>query len=219
MSDIERDLIEKYLEKSIDKLEDIKNFSSEEKYDVILKLLEDNIELNKLALKDSLTNLYNRRVFKNVFRDNISRANRGTPFTLLYMDLDNFKKVNDTYGHQKEDQVLKEIGISLNEITRNYDKAFRIGGDEFAVQLEDTFDITGELAERIYDQIKDEGLKKINVKGSEVDISIGSVCYRGKSSLDITEVSENILSLAEKLMYSAKKNDIKILITEYHDKL
>ena len=95
--------------------------------------------LRSLAYRDSLTDLYNHRYFYEQLSHEVERANRyGRPVSVILLDLNNFKAVNDTYGHLMGDQLLSLIGRIINSQVRGADIAARYGGDEFAVILPDT---------------------------------------------------------------------------------
>jgi len=97
-------------------------------------------DLERIAYFDSLTGLANRRAALMRFRDELSRAGRqGRPFAMLLLDLDHFKQVNDTYGHQAGDAVLEHVAAILNRVKRAEDALGRIGGEEFLVLLTDCF--------------------------------------------------------------------------------
>ena len=93
-------------------------------------------EFHRLAVVDPLTGLYNRRVAEERLASEASRSRRyGHPLTVVSLDLDKFKQINDTYGHLAGDQVLKEFAARLNSSIRLSDLASRMGGDEFLVVL------------------------------------------------------------------------------------
>lgn len=99
------------------------------------QLVELNGELQELATRDELTGLFNRRVFRRSLDASIDRAAlfKTRSFSLLLFDIDHFKKVNDTYGHQVGDEVLKELARKLEQSIDSPDIVARIGGEEFAV--------------------------------------------------------------------------------------
>jgi len=92
--------------------------------------------LRNLAMIDPLTGLYNRRFAEQRLAAEVARSERrGHPLTVLTLDLNNFKEINDTYGHPAGDQVLQEFASRLNNVIRGSDLAVRLGGDEFLVVL------------------------------------------------------------------------------------
>lgn len=114
--------------------------------ELLARLREREKELERLATTDELTGLHNRRVLYDRMAAEIDRHLRyGHPIALLVLDLDNFKSVNDTYGHQVGDQTLAGVGQVLRSRTRATDVAARYGGEEFAVLMPDT-DLDGATA-------------------------------------------------------------------------
>jgi diguanylate cyclase (GGDEF)-like protein len=92
--------------------------------------------LRNLAMIDPLTGLYNRRFAEQRLAAEVARSERrGHPLTVLTLDLNNFKEINDTFGHPAGDQVLQEFASRLNKVIRGSDLAVRLGGDEFLVVL------------------------------------------------------------------------------------
>lgn len=116
-------------------------------------------QIRALAEKDSLTGLWNRRKFFEFLENEINRSQRyGNTFALLMIDVDHFKKFNDTFGHLQGDVVLAKVGQIIQKIIRENDFAARLGGEEFAViALESNAQGTWELAERIRSYIEKEG--------------------------------------------------------------
>lgn len=95
--------------------------------------------LHHQAISDMLTDLYDRRYFDQALRRETERCHRyGTPVAVLLLDLDNFKDVNDRFGHQAGDEVLRQMGSLIRAHVRGADIPCRVGGDEFAVILTDT---------------------------------------------------------------------------------
>jgi len=112
-------------------------------------LLHHRVRL--LARKDPLTGLGNRMALETALATEVARAQRfGHTFTMLVVDIDHFKKINDTLGHSSGDQVIRSVAAELAECLRPYDQAFRYGGEEFVVLLSQTGIAKGmQIAERI----------------------------------------------------------------------
>lgn len=105
---------------------------------IAMRQISDHRELERLSKTDGLTGLMNRRAFQDSLEAAMARAERdGRPGALLYIDLDNFKPINDNFGHEFGDTVLREISEILSTNSRSYDLVARIGGDEFGVWLND----------------------------------------------------------------------------------
>ena len=131
--------IEKKNREIIDLMHENEYQLSQKKFDT-KQLQKKQDLLNKLAGTDSLTGLYNRREFFNISESMIFRAkNNFEPYALLMLDLDHFKSVNDTYGHDIGDLVLKKVTHAIDEAKRKDDVFGRIGGEEFAIFLPNTY--------------------------------------------------------------------------------
>lgn len=159
-----------------------------------------NVQLERLAMTDDLTGLTNRRSFFIQSTQEIKRAQRyQTPLSLLMMDLDDFKIINDTYGHDAGDQMLQCIANTLQENIREIDVLGRLGGEEFGVLLPNTeAGDAVKLAERL--RLAVEGLScTIQDQKINVTMSIGVASFsREQSNLDIA------LRNADSAMYQAK---------------
>ncbi len=131
--------------------------------------------LCELSLKDPLTGLANRRHFRAVVERSIDVVARsGEPALLLMLDIDHFKKVNDTYGHQAGDQVLQAIGKALSGCVRPMDTVARFGGEEFSVMLPSCHTGFGAaVAERIRAQIEAMSIQIAPGLSIKVTVSIG----------------------------------------------
>jgi len=150
-----------------------------------------------LAKTDSLTGLYGRRVFDDRLKHDIaSGQRRKSALTLAYVDVDDFKAVNDTHGHAGGDRVLREIGRVLKGSLRETDTAARVGGDEFALILPDT---DGIGAQRAISRFTSELHNALEASVLGVTCSIGVVTF-----LDSATSSEHALAAADKLMYEVK---------------
>lgn len=154
-------------------------------------------ELENLANTDALTGLFNKRYFEKMME---IRDEKKKPYALFYMDLDLFKPVNDTYGHEMGDKVLKEVAKRLLKCIRSNDYAFRIGGDEFMLILNGNLD--AQLCEKRIERIKKLIGEPYEFDGHtiKIGISCGSAVYP-----DDADCAADIQKLADKRMYEDKK--------------
>ena len=153
-----------------------------------------------MATHDALTGLPNRTLLADRFSQACSRTQRrDITFSIMFLDLDGFKKVNDTYGHEVGDQLLKTLGSLLKECIRDEDTLSRISGDEFVILLEDS---SYENAEGVARKIQAKLMQSVFIQGIELNIgiSLGIAVYPD----DGTEMSE-LLRKADARMYEAKE--------------
>ncbi|MEJ2599484.1 MAG: diguanylate cyclase [Anaerolineales bacterium] len=158
--------------------------------------------MQRLAITDSVTNLYNRRGFHELARREIERARRfDHSLSVVMMDLDQLKSVNDTYGHAVGDQVLRTLADRLSQHVREFDILCRYGGDEFALLLPETdLFMAASVAERLRASIADE---PIDTDGGPVSVTI---------SLGVTKATqdtanlEELLKSADRALYTAKQS-------------
>ncbi|AIO66571.1 diguanylate cyclase domain protein [Burkholderia oklahomensis] len=164
------------------------------------ELKRTNQKLEHLATTDPLTGASNRRKFIEQMQAEIARAKRdGTAFSLLALDLDNFKTINDNYGHQVGDVVLRNFVRQCLTAIRPYDHIARVGGEEFMVLLPRMLaDAASGIAERVRTSIANASFG-IDGKHTPVTVSIGVSQY-GRDGDTVDE----ILSVADKLLYRAK---------------
>ena len=146
--------------------------------------------VERQAITDGLTGLYNHRYFYERLRQEVTRARRyHTPLSLLMLDLDDFKRVNDEFGHQVGDQVLREVArILLTELRRNVDLAARYGGEEFAILLPNTpqagAEVVGERLIREVSAIK--GSRKEDLATADVVTAARLVGERIRRDIEVT---------------------------------
>lgn len=174
------------------------------------ELRQKNVQLEELLKKvdvmastDHLTGLYNRRQFERVFKNEFIRATRyKDPLTCFMLDVDHFKRINDTYGHSAGDAVLKEISQIIATSLREVDLLARWGGEEFIVALPNT-DKDGALtpAGRILKAVSGHHVSALPPE-ERVTISIGIAAIPDPA---IT-TSEKLIQLADEALYRAKKN-------------
>jgi diguanylate cyclase (GGDEF)-like protein len=167
------------------------------------KVAQRTEELERIAYRDSLTNLMNRREINRILDIEISRAQRQKhPLSVLMLDLDHFKAINDTHGHQVGDSVLKSTADSLMECSRKTDFIGRIGGEEFVMLLPNTDYATAlKLAERY----------RKNIENTPSN-SIHFTCSIGVAELELGEQLEKLMQRVDEAMYLAKnsgRNNVK----------
>jgi diguanylate cyclase (GGDEF)-like protein len=167
----------------------------------------ENVDLHDLvksqAVTDELTGLFNHRKFQELASNEAERAKRfDNELGLVMIDIDDFKRVNDSYGHQQGDVVLREVGRVLRESTREIDEASRYGGEEFTVILPQT-DLDGafHLGERIRQAIEALQVERLDGKGVvRVTVSAG-VSAMPESARD----KSSLIDAADAALYEAKR--------------
>ena len=160
-------------------------------------------ELERVTIIDNLTGLYNSRYLYDTLIREYNRCERfNLKLSLIMLDIDNFKEVNDTYGHQCGDTVLREVGKLLQAILRGYDFAVRYGGDEFIVVLSQNTVIGAHIvAERIRKMIEESPrLKELN-GGNSVTTSVGVATYPD----DTTDGYASLFNKVDRALYTAKR--------------
>ncbi|QXM06184.1 sensor domain-containing diguanylate cyclase [Crassaminicella indica] len=172
------------------------DYYRKDEYGEIYKKLNNAIKMiNRIkndAIYDKLTGVYNRRYFDQALEEMIHKSEN---FTLMMVDVDDFKKINDTYGHQKGDFVLREIARTILKSIRGKDILARYGGEEFIIifpelEAKDVYSITNRIREKI---------ENINWKEKEMKITIsaGVSTYNGQTK-------EDLINEADELLYKAK---------------
>lgn len=176
-------------------------FNTLEKYKLKKEVEESNARLARMATHDPLTGICNRRSMNELLEKEFNRAQRyGTDLACLLMDLDFFKKVNDTYGHHFGDQVLQQFGRRLTQNLRETDMCFRYGGEEFVVLLPNT---NSEDARHTAEKIRRSCEREPYSGGDHattVTISLGVATI---SELNPSK-AEDLLTFADLSLYRAK---------------
>ncbi|HEY5219034.1 MAG TPA: GGDEF domain-containing protein [Gemmatimonadaceae bacterium] len=151
----------------------------------------------ELARTDYLTGLANSRQFTELAEGELARSRRyGRVFTIAYLDLDDFKTVNDRFGHSRGDDVLRAVARRLRYTLRRTDVAGRLGGDEFVVLLPET---SAEAARDVVAKLNDALLAEMELEQSLVTFSIGVVTFAAPP-----ESADAMIKAADRLMYTAK---------------
>lgn len=164
-------------------------------YDIDEKVKQD-IKLRKLSQTDSLTGLYNRNSLFQRMETTLAHSGTQVMHMMILIDIDHFKELNDTYGHQYGDECLVSVAHAMQSITRGEDLCSRIGGDEFVIfmrNLPQNSDVRHKLEE-----LK-AAITSVDHYGRSMSASIGAACYP-KDGMDITTLYHN----ADEAMYEAK---------------
>ena len=168
------------------------------------ELLSANAELSRLAFQDSLTGLYNLRYFYDYIDRELHRSSRyDSFFAFLMFDIDDFKNVNDTYGHQAGDKLLQEIAAIALQTMRNTDLVARYGGEEFAVIMPETCLTSAmKMAERLR-----ENIANLSVGWKEHEITVTTSIGVSFSRIDAIHLGRSqIIANADEALYKAKNS-------------
>jgi len=166
-------------------------------------------QVEDLAVKDALTGVLNRRAFSSILEREFTRADRyDTPLSLMVIDLDHFKRVNDTYGHLVGDQVLQEMAAIFKESLRDIDVLIRYGGEEFVVILPGTSIRKGLV---VANRIKERVEKAIfhETAPIKMTVSIGLA----ETPADEIKVPEDLFQQADQALYTAKRKGRNLIVT------
>jgi len=151
------------------------------------RLLKSEEIYKKLSITDDLTQLYNSRYFYKKLKEEINRLIRYKhPLSLLLIDIDDFKKINDRYGHLKGDKVLKMVGTIIQDCLRRTDSAYRYGGEEFTVILPGTgIEAAMNVAERIRKRFETQDFSLITNETLNISVSLGASQFKPEEEMEV----------------------------------
>lgn len=172
-----------------------------------LELAAEQAELE--ARTDSLTQIPNRRLFMEQLSRNLSTiADSGEPLSVLLLDVDEFKQINDQYGHDGGDVVLKALALTLNQQSRQQDLCARIGGEEFVLMMPGTDILAAKtLSERLRAKVNE---LSIPFAETQIKVSFTGGVVQAKAG----ESTSNLLNRADHLLYSGKRSGRNCIVTE-----
>ena len=152
----------------------------------LLRELFEEVSRHEVGM-DVLTKLLNRRFLPTIFKREIAHANRtGTPLSVLIIDVDKFKEINDTWGHNTGDEILRKVSQAFYDNVRSSDYVFRYGGDEFIIVLtEASENETLRTAERIRSRVEKTKLKAANGEDIALSLSIGAAMFNGHPDYEL----------------------------------
>lgn len=181
-----------------------------EKLKLAEELAEKNLRLTQVSQTDALTGLPNRRGYKERMEVELARSARsGSPMCLLMGDIDHFKQVNDSWGHDFGDRVISAVANILKSNLRRTDFAARVGGEEFAIVLPDTNLEGGILAaNKLLDRIRNRKLVRPDKSRASVTLSLGVAVILGPCTLsfDPGDCMERLYRNADAALYASKRN-------------
>ena len=160
-------------------------------------------QTKKLAVTDGLTGISNRLSMENALSNEFERSVRyGAPLSVVLLDVDHFKDVNDTYGHQKGDEILVAVASLLKKFCRANDIAARYGGEEFLMILPQS---NAQGAFKIAERVREE-MMKLNFTGNESNFSVTTSCGVAELDRDFVENTDQLVSMADQALYEAKNS-------------
>lgn len=157
----------------------------------------------KLSVTDGLTGISNRPNMEQVLRSEFERSMRyGAPLSVVLLDVDHFKGVNDTYGHQKGDEILVAFASLLKKFCRANDTAARYGGEEFLMILPQS---NAQGAFKIAERVREE-MMKLNFTGNESHFSVTTSCGVVELDRDFIKNTDQLVAMADQALYEAKNS-------------
>ena len=169
-------------------------------------------DVKRESLTDALTGLANRKCFEiKLAEAENSAIEQSSPFSLLMVDIDYFKKFNDRYGHQMGDQVLKLVGQVLTRSFKGRDTAARYGGEEFAIVLPRAdLEAATALAERVRKKVAESRVtrKRSGEQLGQITLSLGVACHR------LGETARDLVIRADRALYRAKESGRNRVVAE-----
>jgi two-component system, cell cycle response regulator len=194
-----------YLIRPVDKNELLARARTQIKKKRYAERLRDNVQMSiEAAITDALTGLHNRRYMETHLNGLVEQAaSRGKPIAVLVLDIDFFKAINDTHGHDAGDDVLREFALRIRKSIRNIDLACRYGGEEFVIVMPETdMAVATTVAERLRRRIVSEPFPVAKgTKSLEVTLSIGIGALNGAG-----DNAAAMLKRADQALYRAKRD-------------
>jgi diguanylate cyclase (GGDEF)-like protein len=187
----------------------------------IIAVLIDNLRLNREIKRqsntDPLTEVYNRHYFVGKLTSEVHRAARySRPVSIIFVDVDAFKPINDRYGHLQGDQVLRELARLLVENLRETDIVCRYGGDEFVILLPETdSEMAGKTADKLLRAVQDHAFRSLDNPEDRLPVTISI----GRSTLEPGATEDDLLRAADGALYRAKsmgKNQVMAGVAPGH---
>ena len=174
------------------------------------KLYREKAKLEKLAITDYLTGIYNIRYFYSRLEEEFSRAERyQMPLSCIMLDIDHFKKINDSYGHRIGDFILREFAQIVKRYTRKSDLLARYGGEEFILLLPQT-SLKGALIEarRLQKVVREIRFRQLR-EGQGITVSFGISCFPDKG----VKKSDDLINFADNALYKAKEKGRDLIVS------
>jgi two-component system cell cycle response regulator len=194
-----------YLMRPIDKNELLARARSQVRKRRYTERLRDNVQISiEMAITDALTGLFNRRYMENHLGTLVEQASaRGKPLALLALDIDHFKSINDTHGHDAGDDVLRDFALRIKRSIRGIDLACRCGGEEFIIVMPETdMAVAASVAERLRRRIATEPFAiSEGTRTIPVTLSIGIATLRERD-----DTPAGLLKRADQALYRAKRD-------------